>query len=267
LREVQVKKYLVCLFVCLVVVALTVPGFAQESKRIYTQVGFWDVPRANWAEYVELVEKYEKPVMEKLLADGLIVEFGFESSGLHNPDGYSHASWMSSESLSGLEKALDAFYAELGDGADAFEAAVGGLVSRHMDIVAESEHYGFRTSKFENGYSVGSFVQLKPGKGGEYRRAFEAWVQPLYEKLLADGTINSYSLGGEYYHTSPAGGAWTWYIVDSAEDLDKAEAALEAEWGKLGRSELEARIDQRRDLVKQGSHRDDFTRLIYYQCK
>jgi hypothetical protein len=233
LREVQVKKYLVCLFVCLVVVALTVPGFAQESKRIYTQVGFWDVPRANWAEYVELVEKYEKPVMEKLLADGLIVEFGFESSGLHNPDGYSHASWMSSESLSGLEKALDAFYAELGDGADAFEAAVGGLVSRHMDIVAESEHYGFRTSKFENGYSVGSFVQLKPGKGGEYRRAFEAWVQPLY----------------------------------SAEDLDKAEAALEAEWGKLGRSELEARIDQRRDLVKQGSHRDDFTRLIYYQCK
>jgi hypothetical protein len=227
----------------------------------------WDVPRAQWAAYVDYYEKNEKPVMEKLIANGTIVDFGFESTALHDPDGYSHASWFSAYSLAGLEEALNAFYEEQGQSAAQIEAELAGMITKHKDVITQSDHYGLRTSKFSGGYSVGSFVQLKPGKGPEFFGSFAENGKPIYEKLLADGTIASYVVSTELFHTSEPGGVWMWYVAKDIQSVEKAEAAFEKQWAELSRSERNAAYDQRRDMTEGSAHRDGFTRIIHYQAK
>ena len=114
---------------------------------------------------------------------------------------------------------------------------------------------------------MGSFVQLKPAKGAEF---FGSWIEsykPIYEQLLADGTIASYAVATELFHTSEPGGVWMWYVAKDIQSVEKAEAAFEEAYGKMSRSERSASADQRRDTTVGKAHRDGFTRIIFYQTK
>lgn len=54
-------------------------GWAQnapaEKPPIYTYVAEWSVPRAQWADMDKNADA-EKPLMEKMVADGTIVSYG-----------------------------------------------------------------------------------------------------------------------------------------------------------------------------------------------
>ena len=81
---------------------------AEDQPVVYTRVAQWQIARPNWGAYEKDLKKNLMPVMEKLLADGTITEFGADRTTVHSPDGYTHSTWFCARSLSGLEKALDA---------------------------------------------------------------------------------------------------------------------------------------------------------------
>jgi hypothetical protein len=85
---------------------------------------------------------------------------------------------------------------------------------------------------------------------------------PLLEKLLADGTITSYGLNTEDYHTQKIGMAWNYFTVPDAASLDKANKALDEAFDNnpgLG--------DAFRALTQREGHRDYLTRLRYMVSK
>ena len=94
-----------------VLVALPqVAAAADEKPKVtYTRVALWDVERAHWGGFVTMFESHEKAILEKLMADGLISEWGIDAEGLHHPEGYTHSTWYSAGSLGALARASDAF--------------------------------------------------------------------------------------------------------------------------------------------------------------
>jgi hypothetical protein len=51
-------------------------------------------------------------------------------------------------------------------------------------------------------------------------------IVPLFEKLLADGTIHEYEVDVEAVHTQSPGTFWIFYLAANAEALDKVNTAL-----------------------------------------
>ena len=78
---------------------------------------------------------------------------------------------------------------------------------------------------------------------------------PLFEKLLADGSIIEYEIDTEAVHTEAPGAFWLIYISPTAGGLDKATAArLEMQRANpLGGSAF-------RDMVDFTAHRDFLSR-------
>jgi hypothetical protein len=256
----------ICVFLFLSLLMGTV---LAQDRTVYTQVGLWDVPRAKWGDFVKFYEKYEKPVMERLFAEGVLVEHGFESNGLHDPNDYSHASWISAYSLADLEKALDAYTKSLGANADAMEAEFAGMVTKHKDLVVRSHFYGAKSVKMDNGYSFGSSVRVERGHGSDYRKAWETWAKPVYDKLLADGVIVAYTLDEAYYRTDEdqLGRMWTWYVVEDVANKHIVDDAFNAMRAEGSEAERTARTNNYWEMVIDNSYRNGFSRLIYFQTK
>ena len=51
---------------------------------------------------------------------------------------------------------------------------------------------------------------------------------PLFERLLADGTIYEYEVDTEAIHTEAPGTFWIFYLASNADALDKVNAAVHA---------------------------------------
>ena len=70
---------------------------------------------------------------------------------------------------------------------------------------------------------------MRPGKGNDYRAAWEKYNKPVYDKLIADGSIWGYGLGVEEVKTS---GEFTHFVWVAAKDLavfDKVRNAMTAD--------------------------------------
>ncbi len=63
----------------------------QPDQPIYTFVASWAVPRAQWAEFASSWDKNFRPVLDRMLADGTIVEWGRSEAVVHNPAESTHS--------------------------------------------------------------------------------------------------------------------------------------------------------------------------------
>ena len=98
----MLKRLLVPLFISLLLVPFSSALLAQDSDTLYTRVAWWQVPRTKWQAFIELFEKAQKPVLDRMLNSGVLEEYGFDAASLHHPDGYTHSVWFSAKSLAGL---------------------------------------------------------------------------------------------------------------------------------------------------------------------
>jgi hypothetical protein len=255
----------------LLIVSLGGSLIAQDdSETLYTRVGFWEVPRTKWKAFAEFFEKYEKPVLDRMLSEGVIEEYGIDAMSLHHPDGYTHSTWFSSTSMAGLEKVLDAYEEAVeaqSSSADNFENEFAGMVTKHRDTILRSISRGARPAKLDDGYFFGTMNRVKRGKGSDFNKTWEAYVKPVYEQLLAEGSIVAYGLDTEYIHTEKPGDRMSWYIISNMEADEKVEAAFDAAWEKQSEIDREARQALFWELTEEDSHRDDMTRIIHYSHK
>lgn len=84
----RVFAFLVVFSALLCIVA---PLAAQDDAGIYYREALWDVKRTHWSSYEENFTKNQKPILDKLLAEGVITEWAVTAESIHTEDGYSHA--------------------------------------------------------------------------------------------------------------------------------------------------------------------------------
>ncbi len=193
----------------------------KEKPPMYSYVGNWAIPRAQWAE-MEKSAAADRPVLDKGMADGTIVGYGSDINLVHQPDGETHDDWWSAMSMAGVLNILDQFYQTGSSTTPVLTTA-----TRHWDEIYVSRYYNWHPGTFKGAYTHGSSYKLKPDAPPDAVETLSKnLIAPLMEKMLADGTIHEYEIDTEAIHTEAPGTFWLFYIAANAEGLDKVNAAL-----------------------------------------
>ena len=217
----KLGSILVALFAVAMVAVAAVPASAQEKPPMYSYVGFWNIPRAGWAD-MEKADAADQQVLDKAIASGNIVGYGNDVNLVHQPDGATHDDWWSSMSMAGLMNVLDTFYKNGSSTSPVLASA-----TKHWDGIYVSRYYNWHPGSWKGLYSHTSSYKLKADAPDDaVEMLSKNLIVPLLEKQLADGTIHEYEIDTEAVHTESPGTFWVTYIAANAEGLDKVTAAV-----------------------------------------
>jgi len=193
----------------------------KEKPPMYSYVGFWTIPRAQWAEMAKS-DAADQGILDKAIATGTIVGYGNDVNLVHQADGPTNDEWWSAMSMAGVINVLEQFYKSGGTATPVLESA-----TKHWDGIYVSRHYNWHSGSWKGAYTHGSYYTLKPDAPSEaVEMLSRSLIVPFFEKLLADGTIHEYEVDTEAIHTEAPGAFWIFYLAANAEALDKADAAL-----------------------------------------
>ncbi len=211
--------------VCAIAAICAASAFAQmsevkEKPPMYSYVGNWAIPRAQWAEMEKNTAADEK-VLSKALASGTIVAYGNDVNLVHSADGGTHDDWWSAMSMAGVINVLEQFY-QSGNAT----TPVLGSATKHWDNIYVSRYYNWHSGSFKNGYTYVASYKLKADAPDDaVEKLSKNLIVPLLEKELAEGTIHEYEIDTEAIHGDAPGTFIIVYIASSPEALDKVNEA------------------------------------------
>ena len=192
----------------------------KEKPPMYSYVGNWAIPRAQWAEMDKNTAADEK-ILSKALASGAIVAYGNDVNLVHQAEGATHDDWWSAMSMAGLINVLEQFY-QSGNAT----TPVLGSATKHWDNIYVSRYYNWHSGSFKNGYTYVASYKLKADAPDDaVEKLSKNLIVPLLEKELAEGTIHEYEIDTEAIHSDAPGTFIIVYIASSPEALDKVNEA------------------------------------------
>jgi hypothetical protein len=255
--------------VALAALASPASGQTSEGTLVYSRIANWQIARPNWDAYAEDLKKNTMPVLEKLLADGVITEYGLVSATIHTADGYTHATWYSSRTIAGLEKALAAILAadKKLPPADRRRGDTDFAGTKHSDTLVRSRIMRPQTTKLTSGYLTVSTDQIQPGKVRGYEERLEKVIKPIIQPLAASGAVTSYGVDSEYVHTADPMTRVRWAIVPTADGLDKIADAVKAFTDGLSPTDREAYEKNSQEVLVGSAHRDELWEIVAYASK
>jgi len=202
-------------------------------------------------EFMNLVKTVGAPVRDKLMADGVVLAWGIETPVLRYPGGTTHLIWYTVANWVGVDKVLSAMEAQLqklaAEDAKRTESAHASKQKAPM-TTAERQQAVFDMSKtrdwlardlvsnFGPPPSAGllpvtryNFIKVKPGKSADYRKTWEKYNKPVFDKLIADGVVLAYGLSVEEVKTDGDFTHFVWMATADMSGIDKIGAAFAAD--------------------------------------
>ena len=217
--------------------ALCVPAFwpagaiaqqkteVKEKPPLYSYIANWEVAREKFKD-MEAQLGSNNALMSKLVGGGTLVGFGNDITLVHKTGESTHDVWWSSMSLGNLMKALQSIKASPVNEAPVLASG------KHDDRIYAARYYNWRAGAFTDGYTRVATWKLKPGAPADaVDQMAKNFVVPMFEKLLADGSIYEYEIDEEAVHTEDPATFILIFVGKGPEGLDKGNAAL-AEFSK-----------------------------------
>jgi hypothetical protein len=228
----------------LILLLVCFAAFAQQPATQPQPLTFYydyHVNPGKEEEFMNLIKTVGAPVRDKLMAEGIVLAWGMETPLLRYPGGTTHLIWFSVANMEGLDKVLSAMDTQLSKlEQEARTTRSRPPSDRIREAVDMSKTRDWLTRDLE--FKVGpppaagvlpitryNFVKVKPGKGAEYRRTWEKYNKPVFDKLVADGVLLAFGMGTEEIKTD---GEWThfiWMATANMAGLDKVAAAFAAD--------------------------------------
>jgi hypothetical protein len=263
---------------------------AVLGQQAQTQpLTFWYDYKVNSGkeeEFLNLVKTVGAPVRDKLMAEGVVYAWGVETPLMRYPGGTTHLIWFSVENWAGVEKvlsAMDAQYARIAaEEAKAAPAAARAkpattTLEKIREVVDMSKTRDWLTRDIVISatsappaagvlpFTRYGFVKVKPGKGPDYRRAWEKYNKPVYDKLLADGVILAFGLAVEEVKTDGEWTHFTWTAVANLAASDRARAAFEEDRRRRSEEERNAIAELFASLIEPDMSRQLVTRSLIFK--
>jgi hypothetical protein len=264
----RIRKALLVVLGALMVVSSPAAQAPGETV-VFSRIANWQIARPNWEAYTADLKKNTIPVLDKLLADGVITEYGVASATIHTPDGYTHTTWYSSKTIAGLEKALAALL-EADKKLPAAERRRGDTDfagTKHADQLVRSRIISGKTTTLSSGYVTVGIDQIQPGKELAYNDRVEKLLKPIIAPLAASGAVVSYGIDTEFIHTGDAMMRSRWYLVPNADGLDKVAGAVKAYMDGLSPADREAFEKSSQEVLVGSAHRDELYEITAYASK
>jgi hypothetical protein len=252
------------LFFCFFVILLScISSFAQQSQPQMQPLTFWyeyTVNPGKEEEFMNLVKTVGQPVRDKLMADGVVKAWGVETPLLRVPGNATHIIWYAVADYGGVDQVDSAMRAQIAKLDD--EAAKSGVAKKGQkpatsvtarlgEIADMSKVHDYLTRDLVIGFGPPSgsaalpfvrynFVKVKAGKGSDYRKAWEKYNKPVFEKLAADGVVMAYGLSVEEIRTDGDFTHYVWYAVKDLASFDKVRAAFIADRDRRSQEEQDS---------------------------
>jgi len=210
-------------------------GAAAQEALPVIYIADFHVHPGKEGEFLDVVNNNHLPMFDKLMADGAVLAWGVDVPWLHTPGGSTHTLWWACPNMAGMDK-VNAAIAEL-----TAKMAEDGSRARFMGTLDLSKHIDFLLRDLVAGdgpnqpgadakpYLWLTLVKVQPGKSDEFRKVWEQYFKPVYDKLAADGAIHGYALGTQEAVRTDF---FTHYVAVSLPNLaarDKVNAAFEAD--------------------------------------
>ena len=222
----NLSRVLAVLCVLAAVALCVAPAMAQsevkEKPPLYTYVGDWAIPRAQWGE-MDKANTADQPIYEKAFNAGTIVGYGNDVTIVHQGDGQTHDEWWSAMSMAGLLNVLDQFYKSGSSTTSVLTTA-----TKHWDGIYVSRHYNWKPGSWKGVYTRVAIYKLKPDAPNDAVETLsKSLFVPFFEKQLADGNLYEYEIDTEAIHTDNPAIFSVVFITPNAEGLDKVSTALQ----------------------------------------
>ncbi len=267
---------LVFLLVCSAVMA------QQTQPQPLTFYYDYTVRPGQEAEFMELVKTVGAPVRDKLMADGVILAWGIETPVLRYPGGTTHLIWFSVANWGGVDKVLSGMEAQLqkmaAEDAKRTESAHASKQKPPM-TTAERQQAVFDMSKTRDwlardlvsNYGPNppagtlpvtryNFIKVKPGMSADYRRTWEKYNKPVFDKLIADGALLAYGLSVEEVKTDGDFTHFVWMATADMAGMDKIGAAFAADRARRTEDEQKSIADLFANVTEPDKARSVVTR-------
>jgi hypothetical protein len=224
----------------------------KEKPALYTYVANWSIPRAQWGD-MEKSYMDDQKILDKDIADGTLVGYGFDVNLVHRQDGSTHDDWWSSMSMAGLVNVLDQFAKSGGSTSQILVNA-----TKHWDGIYASHFYNWKSGSFKGAYTRVEMYRLKAdAPDGAVATLSKNLIAPVLEKLLADGTLVEYEIDTEAIHTEAPGMFAIVYVTANADGLDKVHAAVQ---DSMKSNPLDGPAFD--SMVDYSAHRDELARSV-----
>ncbi|HET6980286.1 MAG TPA: hypothetical protein VFI24_28385 [Pyrinomonadaceae bacterium] len=264
------------LFVCSAVMA------QQTQPQPLTFYYDYIVKPGQEGEFMELVKTVGAPVRDKLMADGVILAWGIETPVLRYPGGTTHLIWFSVANWGGVDKVLSGMEAQLqklaAEDARRVESAHANKQKAPM-TTAERQQAVFDMSKTRDwlardlvsNYGPNppagtlpvtryNFIKVKPGMNAEYRRTWEKYNKPVFDKMVADGALLAYGLSTEEVKTDGDFTHFVWMATSDMAGLEKIAAAFAADRARRPEDEQKTIADLFASVTEPDKARSVVTR-------
>jgi hypothetical protein len=258
---------------------------AQQAQQPLTFWYEYHVNPGKEEEFLNLVKTVGQPVRDKLMADGVVLAWGVEVPMLRIPENATHMIWYSVADYAGLEKVDSAMREQIakltaeaakGSSGKKGAAAPAGPLEHIREITDFAKTHDYLTRDLVSGFAPSmppagtlpvvryNFTKVKPGKGGDYRKAWEKYNKPIFDKLAADGTILAFGLSVEDVRTD---GDFTHYVWIATKDLatqDKVRAAFLADRDKRSQEEQDSITHLFASLTEPDAARNELNRSLIF---
>jgi len=240
-------------------------------------------------EFMKLVNTVGAPVRDKLMADGVVLAWGIETPILRYPNGTTHLIWFSVANYDGVEKVLNGMEAQLAklaaEDAKAAEAARARkqqpsmtTAERTRAVFDMSKTRDWLTRDLVSGYGATpaagtlpftryNFNKVKPGKGADYRRAWETYNKPVFDKLVADGVVMAYGLAAEDVKTDGEFTHFVWIATANMAAADKIGPAFAADRARRTEAERNAITEAFGSVLEPDMARSIITRSRIFKVQ
>lgn len=276
------------LFLCFFVILLScISSFAQQSQPQMQPLTFWyeyTVNPGKEEEFMDLVKTVGQPVRDKLMADGVVKAWGVETPLLRVPGNATHIIWYAVADYAGVDQvdsAMRAQIAKLNDEAAKSGVAKKGqkpavsLTARLGEVADMSKVRDYLTRDLVIGFSASSaagslpfvrynFFKVKPGKGADFRKAWEKYNKPVFEKLAADGVVFAFGLSVEEIRTDGDFTHYVWYAVKDLASFDKVRAAFTADRDRRSQEEQDSLTSLFVSLQDSDASRSEVVRSLIF---
>jgi hypothetical protein len=266
-----------------------IPGLAlAQQPEPLTYVATFSVKPDKAGDFINLVKKYDQPMFDKLMAEGVVLAWGLDAVMLHHQGEATHDLWWTMPNYAAMDKVFAAFEEQEKKirVEDEQRAAEARKLKQPIPKTAEQEFLETVELKDHHDFLLRSIVfNFKPvpagtlpylglfrfrverGRGQDYRKLWEKYDKPVWDKLLADGVIYGYGMDIEDFTSLEPGTRWFWVSMPDLAAGDKIEAAFNADRERRSEEERAAIGRQFREVTVAGSSHDDLYRAVIFNAK
>jgi len=227
-------------------------------------------------QFMVLANTVGVPVLDKLMAEGVVQAWGIEVPLLRMPGQPTHFVWVTVNDWAGVGKVQDGIAAQFDKlAAEEAKTRQKTTAQRVKEVFDSTKTRDWLTRDLVSGYGSTMpknvmpyaryfFTKVKPGKSSEFRKTWEKYNKPVLEKLVADGAVMAWGLSVEEVKTEGSFTHFTWIGVADMGAWDKVRAAFIADRNGRSAEEQAAISDAFNDLTDADAARGLATRSILF---